>query len=77
MIMGGDAHDALFSPATLMLGNIHWTLLRAANLMDARRWNKVRTEGKGYFTSEMTDFGKEVGLDEINWWVFKKERDGY
>jgi hypothetical protein len=22
---------------------------------------------------EQTDFGKEVGRDEINWWVFKKE----
>jgi hypothetical protein len=22
---------------------------------------------------EQTEFGKEVGRDEINWWVFKKE----
>ena len=24
---------------------------------------------------EQTEFGREVGRDEINWWVFKKERN--
>jgi hypothetical protein len=35
-------------------------------------------ESKGTLTPirlEDTDFGREVGRDEINWWVFKKEPD--
>ena len=70
--MEDQAHDALFSPATLMLGKIHWTLLRAAHLMDSRRYRKVRLSGES-FATEWTEFGNEIGTDEINWWVFKKE----
>ena len=74
MILPDNAHDPLFSPATLRLGEIHWCVLKAANLMQARRYKE--TDRKGMFTrSERTDFGKEVGGDEINWWVFKKETD--
>ena len=67
-----DAHDALFSPATLTLGKIHWTLLKAAQSMEVLRWSRVKTT-EGFSSNEFTDFGEEVGLDEINWWVFKKE----
>ncbi len=42
--------------------------------MDSQR--SVKTEEGGWIVkSENTALGKEVGLDEINWWVFKKEAD--
>ncbi|HWS18603.1 MAG TPA: ATP-binding protein, partial [Candidatus Elarobacter sp.] len=58
--------------ATLTLGKIHWKLLRAANFMDALRFKKVKKYGN-ISTTEWTEFGNEVGADEINWWIFKKE----
>src|SRR5215470_1510521 len=66
------SHDALFSPAVFVLGKIHWALLRASSLMNARRYRDVQRH-EGFHTQQWTDFGKEVGADEINWWVFKKE----
>lgn len=66
-------HDALFSDTTLMLGELHWTILKAARTMDRERWNKVELEfGCRY---EDTEFGKEIGMDEIHWWIFEKEPD--
>src|ERR1044072_3146613 len=62
-----EVHDKLFSEATLKLGEIHWTLLKSANVMDSHRWQSS--------THETTAFGKQVGLDEIYWWVFEKETD--
>jgi hypothetical protein len=62
-----QVHEALFSETTLKLGEIHWTLLKSACVMDGQRWQCS--------TGETTAFGKEVGLDEIHWWVFEKETD--
>lgn len=75
MVLPENAHDSLFSPATLRLGEIHWHVLRAANLMHTRRYKERKTGGDGFAKLERTDFGKEVGGDEINWWVFKRETD--
>ena len=64
-------HDVLFSDATIKLGEIHWTLLKAASAMDGKRWRAIKeTIGSSH---EDTEFGKEVGWDEIHWWIFKKE----
>ena len=62
-----EVHDTLFSEATLKLGEIHWTLLKSADVMDSQRWQRS--------THETTAFGKKVGLDEIHWWVFEKDTD--
>jgi len=62
-----EVQEALFSETTLKLGEIHWTLLMSASVMDSRRWQEPN-----YKT---TSFGQEVGLDEIHWWVFEKEPD--
>ena len=62
-----QVHETLFSDAALKLGEIHWTLLKSASVMDSQRWQSS--------THETTAFGKEVGLDEIHWWVFEKETD--
>jgi hypothetical protein len=69
-------NDAVFTPNTLKLGEIHWYILKAANLMSGRTTLRKEVEGSKRFAEvEETDFGAEVGLDEINWWVFKKETD--
>ena len=73
MILPENAHDPLFSPPTLRLGEIHWYVLRAANLMHTRRYKSRKINRDGFEKPpERTDFGKEVGGDEINWWVFQE-----
>lgn len=62
-----EVQEALFSETTLKLGEIHWTLLMSASVMDSRRWQEPN--------HKTTSFGEEVGLDEIHWWVFEKEPD--
>src|SRR5438067_66279 len=71
-------NELFFCPATLKLGEIHWHILRAANLMDARTTLTIKLNEASplpIVRYEYTDFGKEVGRDEIHWWVFKKETD--
>jgi hypothetical protein len=66
-------HDVLYSEAALALGEIHWMILKATQTMDGERWNTTKLGfGKTY---QDTDFGKEVGMDENHWWIFKKEPD--
>ncbi|HKY28645.1 MAG TPA: ATP-binding protein [Pyrinomonadaceae bacterium] len=66
-------HEVVFSDTTLKLGEIHWTLLKSAELMDGKQW-KVE-KGPIGSTRGLTKFGKEVGGDEIHWWIFEKETD--
>jgi hypothetical protein len=68
-----QVHEVLYSEAALTLGEIHWMILKATETMDSKRWNSANAGfGKTY---EATEFGKEVGMDEIHWWIFKKEPD--
>src|SRR5689334_12404346 len=71
-------NSPVFSSVTLKLGEIHWEILRASTEMSERTTIKVETGGVGQlkaYRNKDTDFGREVGRDEINWWVFKKEPD--
>jgi hypothetical protein len=73
-------HESLFSPAGLQLGAIHWRLLKAAQLMDERRWVRedredISAESSFQSLSKPTDFGTEVANDEIHWWIFTREDD--
>jgi hypothetical protein len=63
------------SHATLKLGEFHWRLLHSSKLMDSQRWQEIKEEGKPFSRSEFTNFGREVGVDEIHWWIFKKEKN--
>jgi hypothetical protein len=73
MMLDQKVHNILFSDVTLKLGEIHWTLLKSASVMDSKRWTVTKAPiGSTY---EDTEFGKEVGRDEIHWWIFKKETD--
>ena len=59
-----------------MLGEIHWHILRASRLMYEKTVVETRGGASGLVVHQgYTEFGREVGRDEINWWVFKKERD--
>src|SRR5271157_5257619 len=69
-----NENESVFSPPTLVLGEVHWHLLRASQLMYEK--TVVKSKGTGFVVHEgYTEFGREVGRDEINWWVFKKERN--
>ena len=73
MKVDDNIHDVLYSEAALLLGEIHWMILKATHAMDEKRWNELPVGfAKQY---EDTDFGKEVGLDEIHWWIFRQEKD--
>ncbi len=68
-----EEHKLLFSPVTLKLGEIHWYILKADAEIHERKY--ITAEQDGFAPVGLTDFGKEVGGDEIHWWVFKKEPD--
>ncbi len=72
MILDDINHEELFSGSSLELGKIHWYIQKADTEMNRRSWIK----GKKIFgQDELTDFGKEVGSDEIHWWIFSKETE--
>src|SRR5229473_2779007 len=77
MVKSNDENEAVFCSATLKIGEMHWYVLRASYLMHEKTTIEIKLgEGKlSPIRQEYTDFGKEVGRDEINWWVFKKEPD--
>src|SRR5689334_19785052 len=70
-----DANNSVFSPTVVRLGEIQWHFLHAANLLESRTTRDVPVRGSGFVRPERTEFGDEVGKDEISWWVFKKEND--
>jgi hypothetical protein len=73
MTLDDKVHEVLLSDAAMKLGEIHWTLLKSASVMDNKRWKSIKAIIGS--TLEDTEFGKEVGGDEIHWWIFEKETD--
>ena len=73
MRLAAGAHEALFTDAALRLGRIHWYLLRAATEMENLTTVEEVVEGTRFRRATRTEFGEEVGQDEINWWIVKKE----
>ena len=63
------AHETVFCPASHLLGEILWHLLKAAQMMAARRGCLIGGP------LGQTEFGQEVGGDEIHWWIFNREDD--
>jgi len=67
-------HEALFSGSSLEIGKIHWCIQKADTEMESRSYIRQEKEGfKDIMNDVVTPFGEEVGVDEIHWWVFKKE----
>ena len=69
---------SIVTDTTSMLAELHWYLRRSSRLMSNER-NRVVME---VFSSELkiesrepTDFGQEVGRDEIEWWINRKEQN--
>lgn len=67
MVNPYTAHERLFSDTGLKLGRALFHLLTATQKMDTKR--HVATSNG----TALTEFRKEVGKDEIHWWVYKKE----
>lgn len=61
----------------MVLGKVHWYILKAANEMYRREYKIEEKEDNGstikFVKMGVTPFGEEVEQDEIHWWVFKKE----
>jgi len=73
-----EQHAALQSPETSKLGKLHWYLLKSSNLMDSLSWEAVEKQSGSvivFKSPRTTPFGKEVGRDEIDWWINRKEDD--
>ncbi len=62
-----EEHERLFSDTGIKLGKILWYLLKATQEMQKKSYSSAE-DGK-----RLTDFGNEVGNDEIYWWIHKKE----
>lgn len=62
-------HERLFSNSGLKLGRVLRHLLDAAQAMDERMYVTHTANGD----VNLTEFGEEVGKDEIHWWIYKKE----
>ena len=68
---------SIVTDTTSMLAELHWYLLKSSKLMSDERDRvmevfscEVKIERR-----ESTDFGREVGQDEIDWWINRKEQD--
>jgi len=69
--------SSILTDAASMLGKLHWYLLRSSKLMSDERERvfEVPSYGLRIERHELTDFGQEVGRDEIDWWINRKEKD--
>lgn len=63
-------HQELLSGSSWELGRIHWYIQKADTEMN-RRCFVEREDGQ----IRRTPFGEDVGIDEINWWIFKRETE--
>jgi hypothetical protein len=73
MTLDDKVHEVLFSEAAIKLGKIHGMLLKSESTMESKRWQAKKANILS--PQEVTEFGKEVGRDEIHWWIFEKETD--
>ncbi len=73
-MLPSDAHDSLFSDVVLRVGEIHSYFLAAFSLVRAPR-TKAQDGPRLLRKEDRTALAKEIGGDEIHWWVFTKEDD--
>ena len=67
----------LLTPETMILGKLLWFLLRANSKMTdlTVRRIPIASNSIGIQRNEGTEFAQEVGRDEIDWWINRKEID--
>lgn len=70
-------HEILYSGASLLLGKVHAYLLRADSFIEKSSKCDDLDPKKIFFSNQerLTDFGEEVYLDEIHWWIYQKENN--
>jgi hypothetical protein len=68
-----DENQTSFPRPMLMLGEIHWHLLRATHFEEEQQ--SVKGGSLVDILEEMANSGKEFIGDEIHWWVSTKETD--
>jgi len=76
-------HEKLHTGSSLILGKIHWHILKAHNMMSKLCEKEIIiTKDKrsihDFFIPVrelLTDFGNEVVGKEIHWWVYQRETD--
>jgi hypothetical protein len=69
--------SSILTDTASMLGELHWYLLKSSRLMRDERdrvWEEL-SDGLKIERRERTDFGREVGRDEIDWWINRKEQE--
>ena len=68
---------SILTDTTAMLAELHWYLLRSSRLMSELRYRSLEGFSFGIKIEhhEPTDFGRDVGRDEIDWWINRKEQD--
>lgn len=68
-------HEELFSGMSRKVGELYWYIQKADTEMNDKCCHRI-TDKIGIPLSDMlTDFGKEVGPDNMYWWIFRKEKD--
>jgi hypothetical protein len=73
LMIPDNAHESLFSPAVLKVGEFHSYLVHAFSLIyEVPAKSK---DGLPALSPPKSDLRKEIGGDEIHWWVFKREDD--
>ena len=75
--ISASQRSSILTDTASMLGELHWYLLKSSKLMNDERdrvWEEL-SYGLMIKRHEPTDFGREVGRDEIDWWINRKEQD--
>jgi len=76
-------HEKLHTGSSLILGKIHWHILKAHNMMSKLCEKEIIiTKDKRSIHDSfipvrelLTDFGNEVVGKELHWWVYQRETD--
>lgn len=72
------ATRSLSNVDTSRLGVLLWFLIHADTAMSGLKSTRIRVNSGStlsIYRDESTEFGREVGRDEIDWWINRKETD--
>jgi len=72
------ATRSLANADTSRLGALLWFLIHADSAMSSLRVTRIRVNPGNtlpIYRDQSTEFGREVGRDEIDWWINRKETD--
>jgi hypothetical protein len=73
-----EATRSLANADTSRLGALLWFLIHADSAMSSLRVTRIRVNPGNalpIYRDQSTEFGREVGRDEIDWWINRTETD--